>query len=91
MCVEPSTILRPVATNAVTVHCTDINFLVGAQVGDLILLKSEIDQVGSKSISVRVEGYRERADGIEKLCDGRFVFVSKKEGKTHPHGLELGA
>lgn len=75
--------------NAVTVHCTDINFLVGAQVGDLILLKSEIYQVGTKSISVQVEGYRERADGVEKLCDGRFIFVAQKDGSSHAHGLEL--
>ncbi len=74
---------------AVTVHCSDINFLVGAQVGDLILLKAEIIEVGSKSISVRVEGYRDQPTDPVKLCNGRFVFVSQKKGESHPHGLTL--
>ncbi|WP_437192746.1 acyl-CoA thioesterase [Planctomicrobium sp. SH527] len=90
MCVRRALYDSPTGCDsAVTVHCSDINFLVGAQVGDLILLKANISDVGTKSISVHVEGFRDQAIEPVKLCDGRFIFVSQKQGEPHPHGLTL--
>lgn len=65
--------------DAVMVHYTGLNFHVVAQLGDLVLLKSEFDKTGSKPISVRGEGFHERAERIEKVCDGRFIFVSQND------------
>ena len=44
-----------------------------------------------KSVVVEVKAYRERRSqsGTDFVAEGKFVFVTKKDGKFHPHGLKL--
>lgn len=77
------------ARDAVTVAVSNIEFHVGAVVKDLIYLKAEVVSGGVKSIDVHVDGWRERHDGREKICNGDFRFVAYDlENKIAiPHGL----
>lgn len=77
-------------TDAITVAVNKVTFFVGAQIGDLIFLRGEVIKLGVKSILMRVEGWRENHDGTrERICEGEFTFVARKNGKTYPHGLRL--
>ena len=77
-------------TDSVTVQVDKVTFFVGAVIGDLVFLRGEIVKLGHKSIVIHVEGERENHDGKrERICCGDFTFVSRKNGKSHPHGLKL--
>lgn len=66
---------------SVTVGVNNVSFLVGALVGDLIFLECKVLNVGLKSITVGIVGYREKWENgeREKICSGEFSFVTKKE------------
>lgn len=77
--------------SAVTVAVRSVNFLVGAIVGDLVFLHGEIIKLGNRSLDIRVVGWREQAGGErQKICEGEFVFASRRLGIIHPHGLTFG-
>lgn len=83
----------PTAKAALTVGVTDIEFLVGAVVGDIVFLKCTVVKAGIKSITVQVEGERERhLDGVkEDICRGTFTFcaIDKETRKSIEHKMEL--
>jgi len=78
--------------NALTVGATDIKFIVGATVGDLIKLEATVVSVGIKSLTIKVVGHREnREDGSnEEICEATFVFCAiDSNRKSAKHGLKL--
>ena len=78
------------ANSAVTVNVTDVTFFVGAMLGDIIFLNAEVVKLGSKRIDIQITGERENSKGErEKICEGKFVFVSMHNNKSVPHGLTL--
>lgn len=89
------------AEYAVTTRATNIEFHVGAVVGDLVFLTARIVRVGTTSINIDVEGVRELKDGSkEKICNGSFTFVTvenpaavgpDRKLQPKPHGLVLNA
>lgn len=73
-----------------TVGVTDVNFLKGAKLGDLITISAKIIEFGLKRIKVIVECNREDKTGENTLmANGIFWFVSFREDKPFPHGLSL--
>lgn len=64
-------------------------FHAAAQAGDLVLLEAEIVELRNKAITISVKGYRDSKEQKELLASARFVFVTKKDGQFHPHGLKL--
>jgi len=78
------------ANSAVTVNVTDVTFFVGAMLGDIIFLNAEVVKLGNKRIDIQITGERENSKGErEKICEGKFVFVSMYNNKSVPHGLTL--
>ncbi len=59
--------------------------------GDIIFIDCEIVELRKKAIVVRVSAYREKhaVKGRDFVAEANFVFVSRKEGQYHPHGLTL--
>lgn len=73
---------------AVTVALNDVRFVNPAKVGDLLVVTSEVTDIGEKSITVLVRIAREEQGGaMTPVCHGTFTFVSVKDGKSIPHGL----
>lgn len=77
---------------AVTVAVDKVTFFAGAEVGDIVILKSHILRMGIKSIKIKVEGVRQCKGSSEsyKLCTGEFTFVTKNhstDDKGTSHGL----
>lgn len=87
------------AKYAVTTRASNIEFHVGAVVGDLVFLTARIVKVGTTSINIDVEGVRELKDGArQKICNGSFTFVTVEDPAQvtehrkltlKPHGLHL--
>lgn len=87
------------AKHAVTTVAGPVEFYIGAEVGDLILLRAEIVRLGNSTVYVDVVGERENKDGFrERICRGPFVFVTVEflehlvNGKKHKpvnHGLTM--
>lgn len=76
---------------AVTYKVEDVTFLAAAKMGNLVYLDAEIVEMRTKAVVVNVKGYRnkEKIGELEQLAEGRFVFLTMKDGKFHPHGLTL--
>jgi acyl-CoA hydrolase len=66
-------------------------FHAAAEMGDLILLRAEVVELRRNAVVVLVKAYLEhRAKaGSDFVAEARFVFVTRKEEKYHPHGLSL--
>jgi acyl-CoA hydrolase len=76
--------------SAVTVNVSNVNFYIGAIVGDLIYLEGKVIELGNKSITVKVTGWREKhTEERQKICDGEYKFVSRGREIPRPHGLEM--
>lgn len=77
-------------TDAITVAVNDVVFLRPAYIGEMVHLEATVIGVGDKSLTVRVICRREDKGGkIEMMAQSMFVFCARKQGKPHPHGLEL--
>ena len=65
----------------VTVGVNNLQFLVGATVGDIIILDCNIVKFGYKSITVDIKGYRQSRGqpDLEKICTAEFTFVTKQQ------------
>lgn len=76
--------------SAVT-HKFEGTFHAAAESGDIVFLQAEIVELRKKAIVIKVEAFRERrsTSGRDKVADARFVFVSKKGGNFHDHGLVM--
>jgi acyl-CoA thioesterase YciA len=74
----------------VTASLDRVNFKQPAHLGDIIELYSTVIAVGTKSITVTIEVFKEAKSGLRgKICDAQFIFVSLLNGKPAPHNLEL--
>lgn len=62
-----------------------------AENGDLIFLDAEVVELRHKAVvvAVRAEGEKRAKSGRTLLATARFVFVTKKNGEYHYHGLQL--
>lgn len=73
---------------AVTFKVEDLVFHCPAYLGDIVYLSAFlVPETGSKSIVVNVKGnvWRKEDDTMLQFCAAKFVFVSIKDGKPHPH------
>jgi acyl-CoA hydrolase len=77
--------------NSAVTHKFEGTFYAAAENGDLIFLEAEIVDLKIKSVVVLVKAFREKLAqaGKDLVAECKFVFVTKKEGKFHPHGLSL--
>lgn len=66
-------------------------FHAPAECGDLIFLEAEVLELRTKSVRMKITGFREKraTKGKDLVAEAEFVFVTKKDGKFHPHGLTL--
>jgi acyl-CoA hydrolase len=80
-----------VCDSAVTFKCQDLTFHAAAECGDLVFIRAEIVELRQNAVRVQVDAWRERRAqaGRDKIADCWFVFVTKLDGKFHPHGLVL--
>lgn len=89
-CVRRFLYSSPVKLYALTVK-VDVEFHIGAEIGDIVFLEAEIESVGIKSITTKVVGYRETSSGKrDKICSGNLRFVTKdspQANKAYQHNL----
>lgn len=72
----------------VTASVDRIDFRKPAQLGDLIIMTSEIKALGKSSIQVRITVVRESLLGeVETICGANFTFVAMKDKKPFHHEL----
>lgn len=63
--------------DAVTVGITDVRFVKGAKVKDLLFVTGEVKKIGEKSITVHVKVEKETVLlGKTLIVEGTFVFVA---------------
>ena len=76
---------------AVTYKVLDLTFHDEAHLGDLIFLRGEVVELKRKAIVIHVSADREVSTNQKRdhMADATLVFVSKKDKKFHPHGLEM--
>jgi acyl-CoA hydrolase len=74
----------------VTASTDRINFEKPAFLGDIITMTATIKALGTSSIQIRVKVKRESLKGeIEQICSANMTFVTIKNGKPTPHGLNF--
>lgn len=75
--VAGATARRHCGGNAITVAIDNMNFKAGAYLNDVIVLIGKVTHVGSTSMEVRVDTYREEADGTRyPINRAYFVMVN---------------
>jgi acyl-CoA hydrolase len=72
-------------------HKAGFTFHRPAEAGDIIFMKAKITGLRNRGIEIKVKAYRERRAeaGQDLIADAEFVFVSKKDGQFHDHGLSM--
>ncbi|MGC8073972.1 hotdog domain-containing protein, partial [Salmonella enterica] len=72
-------------------HKFEGTFHAAAECGDLVFLESDITELRHKAVVVEVKAYREKRGkaGRDYVAQTKFVFVTRKDGQYHPHGLSL--
>lgn len=62
-----------------------------SEAGDIIFMHAEVVELRRNAVVVDVVAHREKRArrGQDKVADVKFVFVTKKDGRYHPHGLSL--
>lgn len=77
--------------SAVTHKFEEGVFHAAAELGDLIFIESQIIELRKKAVVLVVKAFREKraVRGRDFIAQAKFVFVTKKDGKFHPHGLSL--
>ena len=73
--------------SAVTVGVNDVSFIRGAKAGDLVVLKATLWETGKKSITIKIEGWIDKEEGLLKKCEGFFSWVTRKDGEFALHSL----
>lgn len=79
--------------NSAVTHKFEGTFHAAAECGDLVFLEAEITDLRYKAVVVEVKAYRERRSGPKRdfVAQSKFVFVTRKDGQFHPHGLTMPA
>jgi len=67
--------------NVVTAHVENINFLAPVKVGQLVILRARIVQIGKSSLRVEVlvEGEDLKTGILKEVADAKFVMVAVDE------------
>lgn len=74
----------------VTASTDKINFERPAYLGDIVTMVATIKAFGRSSIQIRVKVHREGLNGdYEQVCSANMTFVTIKNGKPTPHGLNF--
>ena len=75
--------------SAVTYKVLDGTFHLACESGDIVFMKATVVELRRNAIVVHVTAERQRRTDPkrERAADFRFVFVSKRAGQVHPHGL----
>jgi acyl-CoA hydrolase len=74
----------------VTASTDTINFTSPAYLGDIITMVATVKALGRTSIQIRIKVSRESMIGeVESICSANMVFVTMKDGKPFPHGLNF--
>jgi acyl-CoA hydrolase len=75
--------------NAVT-HKADFTFHAPSYAGDVIYMDATLEELGKKSIVVRVEAYREPRDSTNRIhvATSHFIFVTRKGDEYKQHLLQ---
>ena len=66
-------------------------YVAAAESGDLVFMRAEVVELRRNAVVVQIKAHREKRAqaGKDLVAEAKFVFVTKKEGKFHPHGLSL--
>jgi len=76
------------AEGAVTRSFSRIDFNAPAHVDDLIEISAELKMLGKSTMRIWLVASKEDSDGkIIKIGSSNATFVSLKEGKSFPHGI----
>lgn len=77
--------------NSAVTHKYSGTFHAAAECGDIIFVKAEIIDVRHKSVVVNVRAEREKRakPGRDLVATADFVFVTKKDGEFHNHGISI--
>lgn len=79
------------AGSIVTTACVDnLNFKVGAYLGDTVVLIGRMTYVGKTSMEVRVDTYAEDADGTRRMINRAYevlVAIDQNDKKLQVPGL----
>lgn len=85
--------LRHADANVVTVAIDHLEFKQPARVGDVITLDGRVTWVGTSSMEIRIDTWRENKGGEKYLINTAFVVmvaVDDDTGRAHPvPGLQL--
>lgn len=76
----------------VTVAVDSMTFIAPVKVGDVLCVYTEIERIGTTSITVSIEAWvrRNRLDEREQVTHGRFVYVALGEdGKKRVIGQSV--
>lgn len=87
-----SRLLQPTeCDSSVTYKVLEGTFHVACECGDLVVMQATVVELRRNAVVVHVTAFQEKRDsgGRQKAADFRFVFVSKKAGQVHPHGLKM--
>ena len=86
-----SRLLHDSECDSAVTHKFSGTFHVPTELGDIIFLYAEVKELRHKAIRVEVRAYREKRCRPERdfVAVAEFVFVSRKGGKYHPHGLTM--
>lgn len=79
--------------NAVTYKVLESTFHKAAQLGDIVFMEADIQELRNNAIVVQVDAWRqpreEKFPRREHTATFRFVFVTLKGDQFHPHRLNL--
>lgn len=86
-----SRLLHDSECDSAVTHKFEGEFLSAAESGDIIFLACEVIELRKKAVVVDVTAKREKraTKGMDLIAKAKFVFVTKKNGEFHPHGLAL--
>lgn len=86
-----SRLLHDSECDSAVTHKFEGEFLSAAESGDIIFLACEVIELRKKAVVVEVIAKREKRaiKGSDLIAKAKFVFVTKKDGEFHPHGLTL--
>ena len=81
-----------VCDSAVT-HKFEGTYHAAAESGDLVFMHARVVELRKKAVVVEIRAHRERRAKPDRdlVADARFVFVTRKDGKFHDHGLTMPA
>jgi acyl-CoA hydrolase len=90
--VAESVIWNTGADNVVTASISEINFLRPAYQNDLIVMETDVYEMGRSSMKIWIACYiwdGPNRNNWKMICNAKSVFVALKDKKPFPHGQKL--